>query len=149
VTTARGWTLRVEEFVADVVAPVEARYGAELAETQGRGTPAVVSELRVEARRRGLWNLCLTDEVDGQALSSMEYAPLAEITRRSPPAAEAINCAGPDSVDMEILLPGGLALQQQECLRPLAEGEVHSCSAMAKPEMASCDARNSVAKIRR
>ena len=47
-------------------------------------TPAVVEELKAEARRQGLWNLFLPDAEHGAGLTNLQYAPLAEITGRSP-----------------------------------------------------------------
>ena len=141
-------TRSLGDFMAEVVVPAEGRYSVESARTQGRSTPAVMGELQAEARRRGLWNLCLSDTDYGKGLSNVEYAPLAEITGRSAPAPEAINCAGPDSVNMETLLLAGTTLQKEEWLRPLADGEIRSCFAMTEPAVASSDARNIATSIR-
>ena len=46
-------------------------------------TPAVVDELKAEARKQGLWNLFLPDAEYGAGLTNLQYAPLAEITDRS------------------------------------------------------------------
>jgi acyl-CoA dehydrogenase len=60
--------------------------------------PKIMAELRAEARRRGLWNLFLPDAERGAGLTNLQYAPLAEITGRSPQVApEALNCAAPDT----------------------------------------------------
>ena len=45
-------------------------------------TPAVLAELKAEARRRGLWNLFLPDDRFGAGLSVLDYAPLAELSGR-------------------------------------------------------------------
>ena len=66
-----------------------------------------MEELKEEARSRGLWNLFLPDERFGAGLTNLEYAPLAEITGRSHIAPEAINCAAPDTGNMEILTEFG------------------------------------------
>jgi acyl-CoA dehydrogenase len=66
--------------------------------------PKVMAELQAEARRRGLWNLFLPHSERGAGLSNLQYAPLAEITGRSPQIApEALNCAAPDTGNMELL----------------------------------------------
>lgn len=38
-------------------------------------TPAVVGELKAEARRQGLWNLFLPDSEYGAGLTNLQYAP--------------------------------------------------------------------------
>ena len=112
--------------------------------------PAVLEELKREARERGLWNLFLphrTEWTDG--LSNTDYAPLAEITGRSPLAPEAINCSAPDTGNMEILTMFGTDEQKERWLQPLLEGEIRSCFAMTEPEVASSDATNIRCRIER
>src|ERR1700722_5584473 len=66
--------------------------------------PAVIDELKVEARKQGLWNLFLTNHPLGPGLTTLQYAPLAELTGHSPHLApEALNCAAPDTGNMEVL----------------------------------------------
>ena len=84
--------------------------------------PPVMEELKRGARERGLWNLFLPDERFGAGLTNLEYAPLAEITGRSHIAPEAINCAAPDTGNMEILTEFGTAQQQQRLARAAARG---------------------------
>jgi acyl-CoA dehydrogenase len=111
--------------------------------------PPIMEELKVEARRRGLWNLFLPDERFGAGLTNLEYAPLAEITGRSPIAPETINCAAPDTGNMEILAGFGTPEQQERWLEPLLEGEIRSCFAMTEPEVPSSDATQMQGRIER
>ena len=105
-------------------------------------SPPVMEDLKREARKRGLWNLFLPDERWGAGLSNLEYAPLAEITGRSFIAPEALNCAAPDTGNMEILAQFGTPEQQERWLVPLLEGQIRSAFSMTEPDVASSDATN-------
>ncbi|MFD3430761.1 acyl-CoA dehydrogenase family protein [Nocardia fluminea] len=105
--------------------------------------PPIVEELKVEARRRGLWNLFHPHPEWGPGLTNLEYAPLAEIMGRSPHLApEACNCAAPDTGNMEVLTRFGTEAHHQTYLRPLLDGTIRSAFAMTEPAVASSDATN-------
>ncbi|MFD5632337.1 acyl-CoA dehydrogenase family protein [Streptomyces sp. NPDC127072] len=113
-------------------------------------TPAVVGELKAEARRQGLWNLFLPDSEYGAGLTNLQYAPLAEITGRSPHLAPtALNCAAPDTGNMEVLTQFGDEQHRKQWLEPLLAGEIRSAFAMTEPEVASSDATNITTRIER
>src|SRR5690606_13835674 len=95
----------------------------------------------------GLWNLFLP-AVSG--LTNVQYAPLAEITGRSPQLApEALNCSAPDTGNMELLHLFGTEDQRQRWLEPLLDGRIRSAFAMTEPDVASSDATNIATRISR
>src|SRR5690606_38951510 len=136
---------RLLDFMATHVYPAEPVFEQQLAAQPDRwawDTVPVLAELRAEARRRGLWNLFLPGE-HGAGLTNVQYAPLAEITGRSPALAPAaLNCAAPDTGNMEVLAHFGTAQQKQEWLEPLLDGRIRSAFAMTEPDVASSDATN-------
>jgi acyl-CoA dehydrogenase len=140
----------VTDFLVEEVYPAEPVFARQLAEAADPWTrPPVVDELKAKARARGLWNLFLPGE-HGAGLTNLQYAPLAELTGRSPHLApEALNCAAPDTGNMELLADFGTAAQQEGWLRPLLDGEIRSAFCMTEPDVASSDATNIATSIRR
>jgi len=109
----------------------------------------ILAELRAEARARGLWNLFLPGE-HGAGLTNLQYAPLAEITGRSLGLAPAaLNCAAPDTGNMEVLSMFGTDDQRKTWLQPLLDGQIRSAFAMTEPDVASSDATNISTRIER
>jgi len=146
---AKDYLGRLQAFMDERIIPAEQLYEEQRRE-KGYGDhtlPPVVEELKEEARARGLWNLFLPD-VSG--LSVTDYAPLAEVTGWSMEIApEAINCAAPDTGNMEVLHMFGTPEQKQHWLEPLLAGEIRSGFAMTEPDVASSDARNISCRIDR
>lgn len=100
----------------------------------------MLDDLRARARELGLWNLYLKN---GGGLGHLDYAPLAEITGRSPDLAPAaINGGAPDSVNMVMLEAAADDYQRKQWLDPLANAEFTSAFAMTEPAVASSDATN-------
>jgi acyl-CoA dehydrogenase len=131
------------EFMDSHIYPAESVYDEQVAASgDPHFHPPVMEQLKAEARRRGLWNLFLPDPRWGAGMSNLDYAPVAEITGRSRIAPEALNCAAPDTGNMEVLAQFGTPGQQDQWLRPLLDGEIRSCFAMTEPEVASSDATN-------
>jgi acyl-CoA dehydrogenase len=142
---------RLLEFMVSHVYPAEPVYREQMEEAgDPHHHPAVLEDLKKEARSRQLWNLFLPDPEDGAGLSVLEYAPLAEITGRSVEIApEALNCSAPDTGNMEILHMFGTPEQKDVWLHPLLEGEIRSCFSMTEPDVASSDATNIRTRIER
>src|SRR4051812_6401578 len=143
---------RLLRFMDERVYPAEPRFRAEVAHADDRGqTPPVIAELKAEARERGLWNLVLPPiHEDGAGLTNLQYAPLAEITGRSPwIAPEALNCSAPDTGNMELLSLFGTPEQKARWLHPLLDGTIRSAFSMTEPDVASSDATNIATRIER
>ncbi len=139
----------LEEFMNEQVIPAE-RVFRRYRDTHGvedNSVPPVVEELKAEARSRGLWNLFLPDE---SGLTQLEYARLAELSGWSLELApEAMNCAAPDTGNMELLHLLGTPEQKEQWLEPLLDGRIRSAFSMTEPAVASSDATNIETRIER
>lgn len=146
-TTTVDLVARMNAFLTECVYPAEAVLDAQVAETPDDWSlRPIVRELQVEARSRGLWNLFLPSE----GLTNLQYAAVAELTGRSPKLAPvALNCAAPDTGNMEVLAEFGTAAQKERWLAPLLEGRIRSSFCMTEPEVASSDATNIATSIHR
>ncbi|MGC8507865.1 MAG: acyl-CoA dehydrogenase family protein [Thiomonas sp.] len=149
----RALQQRLTAFMEAEIYPNEARFAAEVAAHRAAGNAwqptRVMEDLKAKARAAGLWNLFLPQSAHGAGLSNLEYAPLCEIMGRSPIAPEAFNCSAPDTGNMEVLERYGSPEQRAQWLEPLLRGEIRSGFAMTEPDVASSDATNIQASIRR
>ena len=139
---AQDYHKRLSDFMTEYVFPAEAVYDrtAHEAGPNDHTVPPVIEELKTQAKERGLWNLFLPAE---SGLTNLEYAPLAELTGWSMEIApEALNCAAPDTGNMETLHLFATEEQRKQWLEPLLNGEIRSAFSMTEPAVASSDARN-------
>ncbi|WP_188828193.1 acyl-CoA dehydrogenase family protein [Nocardia camponoti] len=154
-----AYDARTEELIATLtdfmdtqVYPAESVFKQQVSELDNRwawDSVPVLAELRAEARKRGLWNLFLPGD-QGAGLTNLQYAPLAELTGRSANLAPAaLNCAAPDTGNMEVLAQFGTDEQRAQWLSPLLDGEIRSAFAMTEPDVASSDATNISTRIER
>jgi acyl-CoA dehydrogenase len=151
---AREFLRRVTDFMREHVYPNEETFYEQIRRNTERGVrwqpTEIVEELKAKARSAGLWNLFLPDSEYGAGLTNLEYAPLAEVMGRAIDfAPEVFNCSAPDTGNMEVLVRYGTAEQKERWLRPLLAGEMRSCFAMTEPDVASSDATNIQASIRK
>jgi len=109
-------------------------------------SPPMIADLRQKAKSRGLYNFFLPEV---GKLSVLEYAPICEIFGAFGLCNVAMNCTAPDTGNMEVLEKYGTAEQKKQWLEPLLEGAIRSAYAMTEPGVASSDATNISASIRR
>ncbi|MBU2662834.1 acyl-CoA dehydrogenase family protein [Actinoplanes bogorensis] len=143
-STTEDLRKRLLAFMDEHIYPAEAGFHSD-----SWSPPPVLEDLKAAARKAGLWNLFLPGE-HGAGLTNLQYAPLAEITGRSPAIAPAaLNCAAPDTGNMEVLAEFGSDEQKAQWLQPLLDGEIRSAFAMTEPQVASSDATNIGTRIER
>jgi acyl-CoA dehydrogenase len=152
--TPQGEALLAEvvQFMDDHIYPNEAEYEEQYEELGHEGSPPILEKLKIVARERGLWNLFLphlAPDAPGTKLSNLDYAPISEQLGKVPFASEALNCAAPDTGNMEILNAYGSERVKREFLAPLLEGEIRSAFSMTEPDVASSDATNIGLRIER
>lgn len=141
---------RVLDFMDTYIVPRNALWHAEVA--AGCFPVSFMADLKALAKSEGLWNLFLpglkSDE-PGVGLSTLDYAPLAEVMGRVPWASEVFNCSAPDTGNMELLHMFATPKQRKDWLVPLLEGQIRSAFAMTEPDVPSSDATNIQTSIKK
>jgi len=95
-----------------------------------------------KAKAEGLWNFFLPNAETGEGLSNLDYAYIAVELGKNRLASEIMNCAAPDTGNMEVLERVGTPAQKERWLKPLLAGEIRSAFAMTEPDLPSSDAKN-------
>jgi acyl-CoA dehydrogenase len=141
---AQDLIARVKDFIEQDCVPSEHIFHNQIEEGENRWNsyPSVINELKDKAKSKGLWNLFLPESEFGAGLTNYEYAHLAEVMGTCHIASEAMNCAAPDTGNMEVIARYGNEKHQEEWLKPLLEGEIRSAFAMTEPGVGSSDATN-------
>jgi acyl-CoA dehydrogenase len=102
----------------------------------------LIEQAKQKARDAGLWNFFLPNAKTGEGLSNLDYAYIAVELGKTPLASQTLNCAAPDTGNMEVLERVGTPEQKEQWLKPLLEGKIRSAYAMTEPDVASSDATN-------
>ncbi|TFH19093.1 MAG: acyl-CoA dehydrogenase [Acidimicrobiales bacterium] len=141
----------VKKFIYTAVDPITAeffRLGEGRADrwTYAPGQLELLESVKDKAKAQGLWNFFLPDAETGEGLSNLDYAYIAIELGKNPLASESMNCAAPDTGNMEVLERVGTPEQKAKWLTPLLNGEIRSAYAMTEPDVASSDAKNVACK---
>ncbi|KAH6850746.1 acyl-CoA dehydrogenase/oxidase [Chaetomium sp. MPI-CAGE-AT-0009] len=143
----------VAKFVEEDCIPADAVYEAQIGSGDARWNshPPILEDLKKKARSLGLWNMFLPKDhyKESPGWTNLEYGLMAEWLGKSRTASEAVNCAAPDTGNMEVLAKYGNDEQKAKWLKPLMDGEIRSAFLMTEPQVASSDARNIEMKIER
>ncbi len=137
----------VKTFIADEVEPMSVQFHA-LDEAKddpwsfAPGQLELLDGVKAKAREKGLWNFFLPNAETGEGLSNLDYAYIAAELGKDRLASESLNCAAPDTGNMEVLERVGTPEQKERWLKPLLNGEIRSAFAMTEPGHASSDAKN-------
>jgi acyl-CoA dehydrogenase len=137
----------VKRFIAETVEPMSVEFhklGEGRADrwSYAPGQLELLDAAKDQAKKEGLWNFFLPDAETGEGLKNLDYAYIAVELGKSPLASECMNCAAPDTGNMEVLERVGTPEQKEKWLKPLLSGEIRSAFAMTEPDRASSDAKN-------
>ena len=144
---------KVREYIRDVVEPITEEYfrlgeGRDDPWSYAPGQLELLEGAKKKARENGLWNFFLPDSETGEGLKNLDYAYIAAELGKNPLASQCMNCAAPDTGNMEVLERVGTPEQKKQWLEPLLRGEIRSAFAMTEPGLASSDAKNIATEAR-
>ena len=144
---ARPLLEKVVKFIASEVDPITEQFhqmgeGREDRWSWVPGQLELLDDAKAKAREQGLWNFFLPDAETGEGLSNLDYAYIANELGKNSLASAVLNCAAPDTGNMEVLERVGTPEQKKKWLEPLLEGKIRSAFVMTEPHYASSDAKN-------
>jgi acyl-CoA dehydrogenase len=138
---------KVKDFIREVVEPMSVEF-----HRLGEGRPDIwqyapgqlelLDAAKDKAKAAGLWNFFLPNAETGEGLSNLDYAYIAVELGKNRLASETMNCAAPDTGNMEVLERVGTPEQKKQWLEPLLEGKIRSAYCMTELNTASSDAKN-------
>jgi acyl-CoA dehydrogenase len=137
----------VKRFIRETVDPMSHEF-EKLGEgkvdpwTYAPGQLETLEKAKDKAKADGLWNFFLPNAETGEGLSNLDYAYIAVELGKNRMASETMNCAAPDTGNMEVLERVGTPAQKEKWLKPLLEGKIRSAFAMTEPAHPSSDAKN-------
>lgn len=137
----------VKRFIAETVDPMSEEFerlgkGKTDIWSYAPGQLDVLEKAKDKAKAEGLWNFFLPNAETGEGLSNLDYAYIAVELGKNRMASETMNCAAPDTGNMEVLERVGTPEQKKKWLEPLLRGEIRSAFAMTEVNSASSDAKN-------
>ena len=137
----------VKRFIRETVNPMSEefhRLGENKTDiwTYAPGQLECLEKAKDKAKAEGLWNFFLPNAETGEGLSNLDYAYIAVELGKNRMASECMNCAAPDTGNMEVLERVGTPAQKKQWLEPLLAGKIRSAFAMTELHSASSDAKN-------
>ncbi|WP_312160829.1 acyl-CoA dehydrogenase family protein [Phenylobacterium sp.] len=137
----------VKRFIKETVQPMSEEFhrlgeGKTDIWSYAPGQLEVLEAAKDKAKAEGLWNFFLPDAHTGEGLSNLDYAYIAVELGKNPMSSEVMNCAAPDTGNMEVLERVGTPEQKKQWLEPLLAGKIRSAFAMTEVNAASSDAKN-------
>src|SRR5213082_2679115 len=140
-------SVAVKTFIATEIDPITEEYfrlGEGRAERWGFGAGQLelLESVKDKAKANGLWNFFLPNAETGEGLSNLDYAYIAVELGKNRMASETMNCAAPDTGNMEVLERVGTPEQKKQWLEPLLDGKIRSAYCMTELNTASSDAKN-------
>ena len=137
----------VKRFITETVNPMSEEFhkfdvGKTDIWSYAPGQLECLEKAKDKAKAEGLWNFFLPNAETGEGLSNLDYAYIAVELGKNRMASECMNCAAPDTGNMEVLERVGTPAQKKQWLEPLLAGKIRSAFAMTELNSASSDAKN-------